>query len=136
MTGDTLHTTASTPLSGWARRVLHLLAIAAGWLLFVWGWRLVTAGHPEAGDLRTLLIGSLTVLPVLTLAWVLHNVGIHHRKGPRRSVPRVDMRYERDFNQRALRGDWPALAVARVVDIRVDGDIKQYSAAAPVEAAG
>lgn len=127
MTGPA--TTHHTPGgSGWVRRTVHCIAIVLGWVLFAWGWIVVTADRPDPGDLRTLLIGSLVVLPVLTVAWVLHNVGIHRRKGPRRSVPRADMYYERDFNQREVQADWAALASAQFIDIEVDGAVKRFVA--------
>lgn len=111
---------------GTRRRILHALLIALGWLLFAWSWRRVTADGPAVGELQWLLLAALLVVPVLTLSWVAHNVGIHRRKGPRRSVPAVDMRYERDFNGRRIEADWPALAAARRIDIVLDGDRKRY----------
>lgn len=110
------------------RRVLHALVIAAGWLLFAWSWHRVTADKPELGELRLLMLGALAVVPPLTLGWVAHNVGIHRRKGPRRSVPAVAMRYDTDFNGRRIDADWARLAQARRIDIVVDGGHKRFVA--------
>jgi hypothetical protein len=117
-----------TPRLPLARRLLHLLLIAGGWVLFVWGWRRVTAGHPELGELRVLMLSALLVVPVLTLGWVAHNVGIHRRKGPRRTVPPSPQRPAADFNGRRLAADWASLAAARRIDIVLDGDVKRFHA--------
>lgn len=110
------------------RRVLHALVIVAGWLLFAWSWHRVTADKPELGELRLLMLGALAVVPPLTLGWVAHNVGIHRRKGPRRSVPAVALRYDTDFNGRRIEADWTLLAHARRIDIVVEGDRKRFVA--------
>lgn len=118
---------AQAPLP-WRRRLLHAFLIALGWLLFVWGWQRVTAGRPELGELRVLVIGVLIAVPIVTLSWVVHNVGIHRRKGPRRSVPVAEERYDADFNGRRIAADWAQLAGASRVDILVDGSEKRFVA--------
>jgi hypothetical protein len=110
------------------RRLLHALVIAAGWLIFAWSWHRVTAASPELGELRLLMLGALVVVPPLTLGWVAHNVGIHRRKGPRRSVTAVALRYDTDFNGRRIDADWSRLARARRIDIVVDGEHKRFVA--------
>lgn len=100
--------------------------VLAGWLLFAWCWRVVTADHPSVGQLSDLLIGAMVVVPVFTVSWVVHNVGIHRRKGPRRSVPAVVQRYERDYNGRFIHADWAALARAQRIDVVIDGDCKRF----------
>lgn len=117
------------PLGG-RRRVLHALLVALGWVLFVWSWRRVTAGSPEAGELRALMVAAAIVVPVLTLSWVAHNVGIHRRKGPRRSLREVQAHYDRDFNGRVIDADWTRLADARRITIVLDGGHKRYVAGA------
>lgn len=116
-----------TPLP-WRRRLAHAAIVLAGWLLFVWCWRVVTADHPSIGQLSDLLIGALVVVPVFTVSWVVHNVGIHRRKGPRRSVPAVEQRYERDYNGRVIQADWAALAGAQRINVVIDGDSKRFVA--------
>ena len=120
----------STPLrdglpSRW-HVVLHVLAIVAGWGLFAWSWWLVS-GQPNAtDDLRNLIVGAVIVMPTLTIAWVLHNVGIHRRKGPRRAVAPVPLRYDTDFNGRRIVADWPALQRARTVVIERGDGVKRF----------
>ncbi|MBZ8141092.1 hypothetical protein CLD22_14410 [Rubrivivax gelatinosus] len=116
---------------------MHALMVVAGWVLFVWGWERVASGSPEVGELLRLIAGALVLVPVLTLSWVLHNVGIYRRKGPRRSSPMVALDYTRDFNGRRIDADWSVLAGARRVLIRNDGGHKRFEradAAAPTAA--
>ncbi|HNT37704.1 MAG TPA: hypothetical protein PKO45_01175 [Rubrivivax sp.] len=108
------------------RRLGHAVLVAAGWLLFAWSWQRVTAGRPELGELRWLMLGALAVVSVLTTGWIAHNVGIHRRKGPRRSVPAVEMAYDADFNGRRIDADWARLAGARCIDVVVDGAVKRF----------
>ena len=113
-------------LSGGLRRTAHLLAIIAGWALFLWGWQRVLAGGPDFAELRLLMIGAAVVVPVITVSWILHNRGIHRRKGPRRSVPPARLEYRVDFHGRQVVADWAALAGAQRVDIVIDGPSKRY----------
>jgi hypothetical protein len=112
------------------RRLWHAVLVIAGWLLFAWSWQRVTADRPELGELRWLMLGALAVVPPITLGWVLHNVGIHRRKGPRRSVPAVQASFGADFNGRRIEADWTRLAQARRIDIVVDGEVKRFIATA------
>lgn len=115
----------------WRRRLLQLLLIAGGWWLFVWSWLRVTADGPEIGELRVLLLAAVLVVPLLTVTWVVHNVGIYRRKGPRRAVTPVATHYTRDFNGRHIDADWTALVRARRVDIVVAGAHKRFVAVSP-----
>ncbi|MFT3822031.1 MAG: hypothetical protein QM750_31195 [Rubrivivax sp.] len=114
-----------------ARRLLHAALIALGWLVFAWSWMRVTADRPALGELKWLLLAALLAVPVLTLSWVAHNVGIYRRKGPRRAVTPVVMRHEVDFNGRRIQADWATLAAARRVEILIDGDAKRFVAQEP-----
>jgi hypothetical protein len=108
---------------------VHTLAIVAGWGLFFWGWQRVLAGRPDFTELRWLMIGAAIVVPVVTVSWILHNRGIHRRKGPRRSVAEVPLDYRIDFNGREVQGDFAALLREQRVEIVVDGATKRYAAA-------
>lgn len=120
-----------TPPLPWRRRVVHALAIVLGWCLFAWSWQRVTAARPEVGELRVLVLAALVVVPVLTLSWVLHNVGIYRRRGARRAVTPVNWSYDADFNGRRVAADWPDLTLARRVDVVIDGDTKRFIALLP-----
>ena len=117
-----------TPLRGWPQRLLHLAALAVGWGLFFWAWHDVLGQHWETEFLTWLVTGSLVILPMLTTAWVLHNVGIHRRKGPRTGLRNVDETYRSDWNGREVSADFAALARANVVVIDVEGKRKVYRA--------
>jgi hypothetical protein len=106
--------------------LLHALAILAGWALFVGAWWLVLVQSFDTVALRQLLVGALIAAPTLSIAWVLHNVGIHRRKGPRRALAAVPLRYEVDFNGRRIEADWPALQRARTVVIERGDGVKRF----------
>jgi hypothetical protein len=123
---------AAQPAASWrwwshpGRRALHLLAIIAGWALFFWGWHRVLERGTDFSQLRLLMLGAAVVVPVITISWILHNRGIHRRKGPRRSVSAVTLEYRVDFNGREVVADLPGLAMAQRVDIVIDGGFKRY----------
>lgn len=118
--------TRAASLSGWPQRLAHTVVVVAGWALFVWGW-LEVLGRPwDSEALSWLIVGSLVVLPTITIAWILHNLGIHRRKGARTGVPRIDESYPRDWNGREVVADWPALAHARLITVELDGERKVY----------
>lgn len=131
MTPPLPHTAARPERLTAARRLLHALVVLAGWVLFVWGWERVLAGRPDFAELLLLIGGALVLVPVLTLSWVLHNVGIYRRKGPRRSSARVALDYRHDFNGRHIDADWAMLAGARRVRIRNDGAHKRFELVEP-----
>ena len=116
----------ASPLRGWLQRLVHVVAVSCGWVLFVWGWHEVLGRPWDMRPLWWLILGSLVLLPLLTGAWILHNVGIHRRKGPRTGVRRVDERYRADWNGREVHADWAELAHARLVVIEVEGERKRY----------
>lgn len=130
------------PALGWRRRTVHLLAVAAGWALFFWGWYRVLVAHPDFSALRVLVLGAVIVVPVVTVSWILHNRGIHRRKGPRRHVSAARLDYRVDFHGLEVVADFAALAPARRVHIVIDGTRKVYressgaADATPLAAAG
>ena len=110
----------------WGRRGAHALAIAVGWALFFWGWQRVLGRGADFGELQLLMLGAAIVVPVVTVSWILHNRGIHRRKGPRRSVPEATLDYRVDFNGREVVADFRALSQARRVEVVIEGAFKRY----------
>ncbi len=119
----------ATRLKSWRERVLHLAALAVGWALFFWGWYDVSRQPWDTTALKWLVGGSLVVLPLFTVAWILHNVGIHKRKGPRTRLRDVDETYRHDWNGREISADLATVRSAPIVVIRVEGGRKIYTAA-------
>lgn len=113
-------------LRSWPQRLVHLLAIVAGWLLFWWGWHTVLARPWDSDSLVILIVGSVVMLPILTLLWILHNLRIHRSKGPRKAVPAAAMAYPQDWNGRAVQADWTELAGARAIVVDIEGDRKIF----------
>ncbi len=117
------------PLRGWPQRLLHLVAVLAGWAIFILGWYKVLGRPWETRSLWLLIIGSLLVLPTLTFVWILHNRSIYRRKGPRTGVAVADTAYTHDWNGREIEADWSGLAGAPLVVIDREGERKVFRAA-------
>lgn len=115
------------------RRLLERLAVAGGWVGFVWLWWLVAARPWDAELLVWLIVGSFLIEPALTWFWVRHNRSIFERKGERRTVPPVAAVYERDWHGREIQADWSALSQSRQVVIDVDDACKRYRAVADAQ---
>ena len=113
------------------RAVLHALVIVAGWVVFIWFWWRVFGQPWESHDLRLLVFWATLLFPLVTGAWILHNVGIYKRRGPRRAVTPGPVRYEADFYGRRVDSDWAALRDVQTVEIELDGNVKRFRAAMP-----
>ena len=114
----------------WWQPLAHAIGVVGGWALFAWAWHDVASKPWDTESLWLLIVGSLLAAPAITAAWVLHNLAIYRRKGPRRGVPAVDARYDRDFNGREVKADWQALSSARFVVVELHGAEKRYREAA------
>jgi hypothetical protein len=112
------------------RQALHILLAGAGWVLFFYWWSIVL-GRVSSREIRftALFIGiSLVVVVAATVVWVLHNISIFRRRGPRTKVRPVDEQVRVDHLGRSLRmeTDGDALRSARLVRVLVDGGRKIY----------
>jgi len=105
---------------------LHVLLVVLGWVLFFVLWRFVAQRPWDSRDLTMLIATAATVVPLITLLWIRHNVSIHRRLGPRRSTRAVEESYTHDFNRREVRADWAMLRHASEVVIDIDGKNKIY----------
>ena len=112
------------------RKLIQFLVVVLGWVGFVWLWLLVAARPWESQRLVWLIVGSFIVLPLLTLAWVLHNRSIFKRKGERLAVAVAEERYTHDWHGREVQADWPRLKRSRLVHIGAEGGRKIYRAEA------
>lgn len=115
------------PLKGWLRKLVHGLALIAGWLLFFgFWWHVLTTQSFSRQEITLLIVGSLIVLPAVTLYWVLHNRAIYKSKGPRRQVRVVEESYPHDWEGRQTVADWAVLKDARSILVRVESEQKVY----------
>ena len=102
--------------------------VTAGWLVFVWSWIRV-AQETSAGTVMwgvVMLVATTAIVVGVTVWWVVHNLGIYRRKGPRRSVPLAMPDYRTDFVGRDLDGDWMLLRRSSVVVVRMDDGGKRF----------
>lgn len=119
------------PLHGWPRRLLHLAAILAGWVLFVWWWYEVAVQHWNKTLIALIILVTLIAAPAITGAWIVHNLNLYRRKGPRLGAPVVRIGYSRDWNGREVEADWGRLREASVVVVTIEGERKRYVADRP-----
>lgn len=108
------------------RELLRIVFVVIGWIGFVWMWLLVGRQPWDSRGLVWLIVGSLILVPLLTLAWVAHNRALFRRKGERRGVTPADIRYTADWHGRAIDADWALLAHSRCVTVSIDGERKRY----------
>ena len=120
---------AGRPRLRGAQWLIHAVLLLLGWVGFVWMWWQV-AGRPwDSADLVVLIAASLIALPTVTLLWVVHNIALHRRKGPRTHSAVVFADYPNDWNGREVKADWAAVRAARIVVIEVVDGAKHYRAA-------
>ena len=115
-------------------KLVHLLALLAGWALFFYWWYEVAVQDWNRTQVALIIVVTLLVAPTLTAAWVLHNLSLFRRKGPRLGVRKVPLEYPRDWNGREIVADWAALGAADLVEVTVQDGRKFYRAADPLAA--
>ena len=115
-------------------KLVHLLALLAGWALFFYWWYEVAVQDWNRTQVALIIFVTLLVAPTLTAAWVLHNLSMFRRKGPRLGVRKVPLEYPRDWNGREVVADWAALGAADLVEVTVQDGRKFYRAVHPVAA--
>lgn len=123
-----MNAAGSAHLPTWWRALRHAVVVALGWLLFGWLWWLVMQQGWDSQRLWWLVLGSLLVVPAITIIWILHNRAIYRRLGPRRGLRDVSERYDEDFNGRRIDADWSSLRTAACVHIDTEGGRKRYRA--------
>lgn len=114
-------------LNGPLHVIGHILLVAAGWLVFAGFWRQVLLQGPhDLSNIGWLLAGTLVLLPVTTLYWVLHNRGIYARKGPRRQVQAIDPAYTHDWLGRPVQAPFTELRNAAHIEIDSTSGTKRF----------
>lgn len=112
-----------------AQALGHGVVMLLGWAGFIAvGWRI--ALRPWDGTvLSVLVMGLALALPALALIWVVHNIDLHRRKGPRTHLVTHSANPASDVNGCEVKADWAALQGVRIVVIEVVGGVKQYRVA-------
>ena len=127
---------SSEPLqqAGPIRRTLHLVIALAGWVLFTYWWWLVMrqTGRDQIVWTLTFIAISLAVIVLVTVLWVMHNVRLFKRKGPRRNLgtrPAGEREGTRTPVPLPQRGD-AGLTTSPLVRVVIEGGTKVYRASA------
>ena len=100
---------------------MHVVGIALGWALFVFGWIRVAALPWDAHGLWVLIVVSAIVLPTLTAIWIAHNLALYRGR-----------LYDVDWAGHPVHADWSALASADRIRIDVESGAKRYRMIATV----
>lgn len=114
-----------------ARGVCHAFLAILGWILFFSWWVRVlsSAGGKDIATALVFISLTLAATVVVTLVWVRYNIGIFRRKGPRRTVTKVDERYEADvLGRRIVGAETAELKRARTVDVSLENGAKRFAA--------
>jgi hypothetical protein len=119
------------------RRAGQIAFVGGGWALFIWMWRQVLLKVSAITVLRAAEVLGITLFVVgcITTWWVLHNVRIFRRKGPRTGLRAVTGVFDRDFVGRILVADWEELRGAGYIEITAEDRRKRYGVEAIVPGA-
>jgi hypothetical protein len=111
---------------------LHVALAVAGWILFIFFWRVVGERGLSPGAVLSLaaMATFLVVVIVSTTIWIMHNVRIarcNRRKG-NRSVP--ELPYLKDkIGYSVESGSFEALKLAPFIEVTIEGEKKIYRTA-------
>ncbi len=120
----------SLKLKAAARSACHAVLVIFGWILFFSWWVRVlsSASGKDIGTALAFISLTLAATVVVTLVWVRYNIGIFRRKGPRRTVTKVDERYESDvLGRRVVGPDIATLRRAPTVEVSLDDGAKRFA---------
>jgi hypothetical protein len=112
------------------RDVVHLCLLVVPWALVGWLWWRVgqtTTGDELLGAAALVLLVAAVALP-LNLVWIIHNVRIFRRKGPRTGSAGSQMEYRTDWTGRPVEADWPAVRAAAAVAVTFTAQGKVFVA--------
>lgn len=117
------------------RDVVHDVVVVLPWLVVVWLWRrvVVVTDVADLSMVAVVLCVLVVLVAALDVAWVIHNVRIFRRKGPRTGQPAVTREYASDAAGRPVAADWTAVRAATsvVVDLVEDGKTFHDAAGEP-----
>ena len=111
---------------------MHTAFIVLGWVAFAGSWIIVLSRPIQTGNLWWLMGAASVLIPALTLAWIMHNVGINRRKGPRRAGRVTPLVYDLDFHGHRIVADWDLLRTAQCIEIGLNDAGEKWYRAVPV----
>lgn len=80
------------------QRVLHGVVLLIGWCIYFWFlYRVVKYSSKDLIDVGYFVLICFIVLPLTIYSWIIHNVNIFKRKGPRTNVRLANEVYEQDW---------------------------------------
>lgn len=114
-------------LTGPLHVLMHVVIVLIGWFIFGWFWlKVLFEQTASPADLSWLVIGTLVVIPAITLGWVLHNRSLYARKGPRTLGRYVADTYNRDWRGRLVLASFDQLRRAPFVIIDTTDTKKNF----------
>jgi len=110
------------------RDIAHLVLLVVPWVFVGWLWwrvgQTTTAGELLKAAGLVVVLAAVSLL--LNFAWILHNVRIFRRKGPRTGRATSKLDYRMDWTRRPIAADWPAVRMAAVVVVSPAADCKVF----------
>lgn len=111
------------------RLYFHVIIAVISWLLFFYLWYLTFATKLFGlGPIRDLLTIALTgvAVSIIDIWWIMHNVNIYKKKGPRRAVNETEKIFDEDFFGRKIKSDWACVQQCDYLHITSSKDFKWY----------
>ncbi|MEB3702960.1 hypothetical protein Bealeia1_00155 [Candidatus Bealeia paramacronuclearis] len=106
--------------------IIHTVMIIIGWLLYIFAWIYVFKYYPEHLNIGGILILISFCLGLsVTAFWVYHNIGIHKRKGSRKSINVTTYQYAQDWNEHKIHAIWDEVKKASQIHIHIDPEKKE-----------
>lgn len=117
------------------RDAVHLAGLVVPWMVVGWlWWRVAQTATPGQLTLAVVLVLAVAAISLpLNFAWVVHNVRIFRRRGPRTGLTAPQGEYHVDWAQRPVTADWPAIRASAVVIVSPTAERKVF---APGETVG
>lgn len=120
------------------RDVWHLAFLVMPWALVGWLWWRV--GQTTTADqlvwAAVMVVAIAAVSLPLNFAWILYNVRIARRKGPRQGRTAPDFDYRTDWARRPVVADWPAVRTAATIVVTPTTEHKVFAPGEIADEAG
>jgi hypothetical protein len=110
------------------RDVVHVCLLVVPWAFVGWLWWRVqqtTTGDELLMAAALIFLVAAVSLP-LNVVWILHNVRMFRRKGPRAGSAALQVEYRTDWTGRPVEADWPAVRAAAAVAVAFTAECKVF----------